>query len=44
MELDGARVRCWEDGDVRVFSRTGNDVTGAVPEIVAAVRALPRAR
>jgi ATP-dependent DNA ligase I len=38
-KLDGARVQVHkEGGDVRVFSRTGNDVTGAVPEIVAAVQ------
>jgi DNA ligase-1 len=38
-KLDGARVQAHKDGnDVRVFSRTGNDVSGAVPEIVAAVQ------
>lgn len=38
-KLDGARVQVHKDGDeVRVFTRTGNDVTVAVPEIVAAMR------
>ncbi len=38
-KLDGARVQVHKDGnDVRVFSRTGNDVSGAVPEIVGAVQ------
>jgi DNA ligase-1 len=41
-KIDGARVQVHRDGeDVRVFSRRLNDVTPAVPEIVAAVRALP---
>jgi len=41
-KLDGARVQVHRDGDeVRVFSRTLRDVTGAVPEVVEAVRALP---
>jgi DNA ligase-1 len=41
-KLDGARVQVHRRGDeVRVFSRASNDVTGAVPEVVAAVRALP---
>jgi DNA ligase-1 len=40
-KLDGARVQVHKAGDdVRVFSRTGNDVTPAVTEIVEAVRAL----
>lgn len=41
-KLDGVRVQIHSDGDeVRVYSRRLNDVTLAVPEIVAAVRALP---
>ncbi len=37
-KLDGARVQVHKRGaEVRVYSRTGNDVTAAVPEIVAAV-------
>jgi DNA ligase-1 len=41
-KLDGARIQVHKAGDdVRVFSRTLNDVTAAVPEIVLAARALP---
>jgi len=41
-KLDGARVQVHKAGDdVRVFTRNLNDVTAAVPEIVAAVRPLP---
>jgi DNA ligase-1 len=41
-KFDGARVQAHRSGDrVVVFSRALNDVTGAVPEIVEAVRALP---
>jgi DNA ligase-1 len=41
-KLDGARVQVHKAGDgVRVFTRNLNDVTAAVPEIVAAVRSLP---
>jgi DNA ligase-1 len=41
-KLDGARIQVHKSGDaVRVFSRTLKDVTGAVPEVVEAVRALP---
>jgi DNA ligase 1 len=41
-KMDGARVQVHRSGDeVRVYSRQLNDVTGAVPEIVEAVRALP---
>ena len=37
-KMDGARVQVHKDGeDVRIYSRTGNDVTAAAPEIVAAV-------
>src|SRR5438132_35426 len=41
-KLDGARVQVHKSGDeVRVFTRNLNDVTAAVPEIVAAVREVP---
>ena len=41
-KFDGARVQVHKSGDeVAVFSRRMNDVTGAVPEIVDAVRAMP---
>ncbi|XXT95767.1 ATP-dependent DNA ligase [Sorangium sp. So ce834] len=41
-KLDGARVQVHKAGDeVRVFSRSLNSVTKAVPEVVEAVRALP---
>jgi DNA ligase-1 len=41
-KLDGARVQIHKTGvEVRVFSRQGNDVTAAVPEIVQRVAALP---
>jgi DNA ligase-1 len=37
-KLDGARVQVHKNGDeVRIYTRTGNDVTTAAPEIVAAV-------
>ncbi|HVE51517.1 MAG TPA: ATP-dependent DNA ligase [Casimicrobiaceae bacterium] len=40
-KLDGARVQVHKQrGDVRIFSRTGNDVTAAAPEIVEVVRGL----
>jgi DNA ligase-1 len=39
-KLDGARVQVHKAGDeVRVFTRNLNDVTAAVPEVVAAARA-----
>ena len=39
-KLDGARVQVHKDGDeVRVFTRSLNEVTRAVPEVVEAVRA-----
>ncbi len=42
LKLDGARVQVHKAGDeVRVFSRRGNDVTPAVPELVETVQALP---
>jgi DNA ligase-1 len=41
-KLDGARVQVHRrDGDVRVYTRTLNDVTVAVPEVVEQVAALP---
>ncbi|MFL6195524.1 MAG: ATP-dependent DNA ligase [Thermoanaerobaculia bacterium] len=42
LKLDGARVQVHKaDGEVRVYSRRGNEVTPAVPELVEAVQALP---
>jgi DNA ligase-1 len=42
LKLDGARVQVHKvEDDVRVFSRRGNDVTHAVPELVETVQALP---
>jgi len=39
-KLDGARVQVHKDGnEVRIYSRTGNDVTPAAPEVVDAARA-----
>jgi DNA ligase-1 len=39
-KVDGARVQVHKSGDdVRVFTRTRNEVTASVPEIVEAVRA-----
>ncbi len=41
-KFDGARVQVHRSGDqVVVYSRSLNEVTGAVPEIVEAARALP---
>jgi len=41
-KLDGARVQVHKSGgEVRVFTRNLNDVTAAVPEVVAAVRGFP---
>jgi DNA ligase-1 len=41
-KLDGARVQVHKRADeVRVFSRQGNDVTAAVPEIVEQISVLP---
>ena len=38
-KLDGARVQAHKNCDeVRLYSRTGNDVTAAAPEIVAALQ------
>jgi DNA ligase 1 len=42
LKLDGARVQVHKAGDeVRVYSRRGNEVTHAVPELVESVQALP---
>jgi DNA ligase-1 len=39
-KLDGARVQVHKDGDtVRIYSRTGNEVTHAAPEVVEVMRA-----
>jgi DNA ligase-1 len=41
-KLDGARVQVHKRGtEVRAFSRQGNDVSGAVPELIEQVAALP---
>ncbi|MGH6926842.1 MAG: ATP-dependent DNA ligase, partial [Dongiaceae bacterium] len=41
-KLDGARVQVHKSGrEVRIFTRELNDVTGAVPEIVEVIGALP---
>ena len=41
-KLDGARIQVHRDGDeIALFTRTLDDVTGRLPEVVAAVRALP---
>jgi DNA ligase-1 len=38
-KLDGARVQVHKSGDdVRIYTRTGNEVTTAAPEIVSAIR------
>jgi DNA ligase 1 len=45
LKLDGFRVQIHKDGErIRVFSRALNDVTGQVPEVVAAAAALPARR
>jgi DNA ligase-1 len=42
LKLDGARIQVHKaGGEVRVYSRLGNDVTAALPELVAAMSALP---
>jgi DNA ligase-1 len=44
-KLDGIRVQVHRDGDeVAVFTRSLDDITGRVPEIVEAARALPARR
>jgi len=41
-KLDGARIQVHRDGeDVQIFTRTLDDITPRLPEVVAAVRALP---
>jgi ATP-dependent DNA ligase I len=41
-KLDGARVQVHRDGaDVAIFTRTLDEITGRLPEVVEAVRALP---
>jgi ATP-dependent DNA ligase I len=41
-KLDGARLQVHRDGDdVALFTRTLDDVTGRLPEVVAAARSLP---
>ena len=41
-KLDGIRIQVHRDGDdVRVFTRSLDDITARVPEVVAVVRALP---
>ena len=41
-KMDGARIQVHKvDQDVRIYTRSLNDVTGAIPEIVEEVRALP---
>lgn len=41
-KLDGARIQVHKQGDrVRIYSRSLKEVTGAIPEIVAAAQALP---
>ena len=41
-KLDGVRLQAHRDGgEVRLFTRTLDDVTARLPEVVAAVRALP---
>ncbi len=41
-KMDGARIQVHKAGEeVRIYTRTLNEVTAAVPEIVEAVRALP---
>ncbi len=45
LKLDGARVQIHKaEGRVEVYSRRGNEVTAAVPELVEAVAALPARR
>ena len=44
-KLDGIRVQVHRDGDaVRVFTRSLDDITARLPEVVDAVRALPHDR
>ena len=42
LKLDGARVQVHKSGDeVRLYSRTLNDVSASAPDVVARIRALP---
>jgi DNA ligase-1 len=42
LKLDGARIQVHREGeDVRVFSREGNEVSAAAPEVVALARGMP---
>ncbi|MBQ1048196.1 ATP-dependent DNA ligase [Micromonospora sp. C51] len=42
VKLDGIRIQVHRSGsDIAVFSRSLDEITGRVPEVVAAVRALP---
>ena len=44
-KLDGARIQVHKEGTaVRVFTRHLREVTGAVPEVIEAVRAMPASR
>ncbi|MCC6495485.1 MAG: ATP-dependent DNA ligase, partial [Propionibacteriaceae bacterium] len=44
-KLDGIRIQVHKDGDqVSVFSRSLDDITARLPQVVAAVAALPAAR
>jgi DNA ligase-1 len=44
-KIDGIRVQIHRDGDdVSVFTRSLDDITGRVPELVAAVSSLPASR
>ncbi len=41
-KMDGARIQVHKQGhEVRIYTRSLNDVTAALPEIVEAIRALP---
>src|SRR4030081_1008966 len=41
-KMDGARIQVHKvDTDVRIYTRSLNEVTGAIPEVVEMVRALP---
>ncbi len=41
-KLDGARLQIHRDGaEVQLFTRTGQDVTERLPEVVTAIRSLP---
>ncbi len=41
-KMDGARIQVHKQGDlVRIYTRTLNEVTEAIPEVVSAVRAFP---